>query len=399
MNTTDSRTPKTEIFSRINKLQHCLQKDRIDGALIVQKADLFYFAGTIQDAHLYVPADGRPLLLVHKDQSRAQAESAIQMIEPLKGLRQISERIHHHCKPAPQRIGLEFDVLPVNHYLNFKRFFEKVDWIDISDTIRRIRTVKSTYEIECIKEAARLSDRLAAGLPDLLQENMTEIELAGQVEALARKLGHQGIVRMRLWGHELFYGHLMAGPAAAVGSYLASPTGGVGVGPAVAQGAGQRTILRHEPILLDYVFVYRGYISDHTRIFSLGDLSDDLMQAHEAMRSVQATVKKAAKPGAVAGDLYSLAIETAKELGYGDHFMGYNENRVRFVGHGVGIELDEYPFLAQGQDTVLEKGMAIAFEPKLIFPEKGVVGVENTHIVEADGLQQLGQYSDAITIV
>ena len=248
-------------------------------------------------------------------------------------------------------------------------------------------------------KAARLSDRLAASMPALLQVGMTEIELAGQIEAVARKLGHQGIVRMRLWGHEMFYGHLMAGPSAAMGSYLASPTGGTGISPAVAQGPSRRTIQHHEPILLDYVFVFQGYLSDHTRIFAVGDLPDDLMMAHEAMRKVQAGIKKAAKPGIKAGDLYVMAMEMTNELGYADYFMGHDHQRVRFIGHGLGTELDEYPFLAKGQEMVLEKGMTIALEPKLIFPGKGVVGIENTHVVEEDGLRQLGQYSDAITTV
>jgi Xaa-Pro aminopeptidase len=296
-------------------------------------------------------------------------------------------------------MGLEFDVLPVRNYLTFQDLFDNVEWIDISDAIRRIRAVKSPYEIEQISTAAKLSDHLAAGMTESLQEGISEIELAGQIEALARRLGHQGIVRMRLWGNEMFYGHLMAGASAAVGSYLASPTGGTGIGPAVAQGPSFRKIRRHEPVLLDYVFTYQGYLSDHTRIFSLGDLTDEWGRAHEAMLNIQSTIKKAAKPGVVVGDLYKMAIDLAEDLGYADHFMGTDHHRVRYIGHGIGTELDEYPFLAKGQQMPLQKGMVIALEPKLIFPGKGVVGVENTHVVEKDGLRQLGKYPDGITVI
>jgi len=399
MNRADPRAPKIELDKRIRQLQQYLQQNHIDAAVIVQKADLFYFSGTIQDAHLYVPADSSPVLLVHKNRSRAREESTLDIVEPLNGLRRLPEQIRRHARTTPRRLGLEFDVLPVRNYLTFQRLFEEVEWIDVSDAIRRIRAVKSPFEIDRMTKAAGLSDRLAAGMPALLHVGMTEIELAGQIEALARKLGHQGIVRMRLWGHEMFYGHLMAGPSAAVGSYLASPTGGTGIGPAVAQGPSRRIIQCHEPVLLDYVFAFQGYLSDHTRIFAVDNLPDDLMMAHEAMLKIQTAIKKTAKPGIKAGDLYGMAVEMANDLGYTDHFMGHDRHRVRFIGHGVGTELDEYPFLARGQEMVLEEGMTIALEPKLIFPGKGVVGIENTHVVEENGLRQLGQHPDDIFVV
>jgi Xaa-Pro aminopeptidase len=152
-------------------------------------------------------------------------------------------------------------------------------------------------------------------------------------------------------------------------------------------------------VLVDYVFALNGYYSDHARIFSIGDLPDKLMAAHRAMLDVQALVKKAAQPGVRSGDIYDLALERATELGYAENFMGVGEKRIRFVGHGVGVELDEYPFLAAGQDLELQENMTLALEPKLIFPEKGVVGIENTHVVTGDGLEQLGQFQDEIVIV
>jgi Xaa-Pro aminopeptidase len=209
------------------------------------------------------------------------------------------------------------------------------------------------------------------------------------VEAQARRLGHQGIVRMRLWGAEMFYGHLMSGPAAAVPSFLASPTGGASVSAAVAQGPSFRKIKRHEPILFDYVFAWKGYISDHTRIYAIGHPPQRLVDAHAHMLDLQEQIKAMATPGTRAGDLYSAAIEIADRKGVGKHFMGAGSDRIRFIGHGVGLELDEFPFLAHGQTTELEEGMVIALEPKLVFPGKGVVGIENTHVVTQNGLDQL----------
>jgi Xaa-Pro aminopeptidase len=392
-------TPKEEIYKRIEGLQRILTQKALDAALILQRADLYYFGGTIQQSHLYVPTVGEPLLLVNKTLARAQAESPLECIIPVGSPKQIPDALKHSDYRCPQRIGLELDVLPANLYFSYQAIFDGAKLSDISTDIRLLRSVKSAYEIELMREAAAYSDRVAASVTDVLREGMAEIELAGRIEAEARRMGHQGIVRMRRWGSELFYGHLLSGPSGAVPSYLSSPTGGGGVSPAVAQSAGFRTIKRHEPVLVDYVFAYRGYISDHARIFCIGTLPPDLLKAHQAMVDLQGRIKPMAKPGVLSGAIYDFALDYAEQQGYGDHFMGVGTERIRFVGHGVGLELDEFPFLNAGQTLELQEGMTIALEPKLIFPGKGVVGIENTHLVTPDGLEQFGHYTDDVVIL
>lgn len=396
---TEGTTPKSEINMRIRKLQSYLKEKQIEAALILQNADMLYFAGTIQQSDLYVPAEGEAMLMVRKSVERAIAESPIERIVPLLSPRQIPDLLRENGYAVPKRPGMELDVLPARLYLDFQEIFGHTKILDISHTIRMIRSVKSDYEIGIMREAARLSDHLAACVKALLREGITEIELAGQAEAQARKMGHQGIVRMRLWGSELFYGHIMAGHSAAVPSFLASPTGGSGLGPAIAQGPSLRSIGPHEPILADFCFVLNGYISDHTRIFSIGELPDDLMKAHEAMLNVQGEVKKEARAGIIAERLYDVALEKAESLGYADNFMGAGPQRIRFVGHGVGLELDEYPFLAKGQKMELQKGMIIAVEPKLVFPGKGVVGIENMHLITDQGSEQLSHFEENVGVV
>ena len=77
------RTPKSELESRIHKLQVHLAANDLDGALILQNADLFYFSGTIQQSHLYVPVEGQPLLMTRKSLARARQESALDNVVPL----------------------------------------------------------------------------------------------------------------------------------------------------------------------------------------------------------------------------------------------------------------------------------------------------------------------------
>jgi Xaa-Pro aminopeptidase len=151
--------------------------------------------------------------------------------------------------------------------------------------------------------------------------------------------------------------------------------------------------------MLDYVFAFRGYISDHTRLFSLGPIPDDLQRGHDAMLALQTEIARRAVPGAASGSIYDFALAWVQEHGWADHFMGATEERVRFVGHGVGLELDEFPFLNAGQALPLQEGMVVAVEPKLVFPGRGVVGIENTHVVTPDGLEQLGRYPCEITVI
>jgi len=394
-----ANTPASELELRIAKLQDFLIKEKIDAALILQRVDLFYFSGTIQQANLYIPSQGDPILLAVKSSERAMAESAIKRIVPIKSPKTIPQILKQNGYDMPRTLGLELDVLPANLYFNYRSIFKSPHIVDISNAIRINRAVKSDYELDIMRQAGKLSDEVAATVPELLCEGMTELELAGKVEAEARKRGHQGVVRMRLFGSEMFYGHLMSGAAGALPSFLSSPTGGIGPSPAMAQSAGFKTIQRHEPVMVDYIFAFNGYYSDHARVFSLGKLPADLMSAFAATLELQEMIKKMAKPGICSGDIYEYALEKTKEWGYADYFMGFGPERIRLVGHGIGLEVDEFPFLAAGQNLALQEGMTIALEPKLIFPGKGVIGLENSHVVTRDGLEQFNSFREEIIVV
>jgi Xaa-Pro aminopeptidase len=392
-------TPKSELDARVAKLQNLLAADDLDGALIIQNADMFYLAGTTQQSHLYIPRDGAPILMTRKSLARARAESAVERIVPLASPRDVPRILQAHDCSLPKRVGLELDVLPANSYLGYKEIFSDADLVDVSPMLRRVRAVKSEYELAALRRAARIGEKTMRAMRELLVEGISEIELAGKLEAVARGAGHQGSVKFRLWNNDMFYGHLMAGKNAALPSYLSSPTGGPGLSPAFAQGSSRHKIRRGEPVLFDYVFVSDGYIVDQTRIFALGGLSDKLMRAHDAMLDIQDAVARAAKPGATGDELFQLAAGLARKYGYAENFGGLGSDRITFVGHGIGLELDEYPFLAKGHSMPLEAGMVIAVEPKVAFAQVGTVGIENTFVVTERGAQRITRGSDEIGIV
>jgi len=390
-------TPLEELQSRIKKLQAAMREKGIGAALLIQRADLFYYSGTGQNGFLFVPSEGEPTLVIRKSVTRAQQESALEKIIPFSDWEGLVELIENNVLPSTS-LGLELDVLPANLYLRYQEKLNNFHLVDISSIIRKNRAVKSEHEIGQMKEAARISRSVFTHARNIIKEGMAEVELAGRLEFHARTLGHQGAVRMRGFNQELYFGHVLTGENAATISFFDGPTGGSGLNPSFPQGAGAAMIRENEPILIDFVSVLRGYMVDQTRIFCVGDPPMHLREAHRQAIRIRNALAKIGKPGVKCSELYEKAAEMAAEAGLCNHFMGYVE-RVNFVGHGVGIELDELPIIAPGYDLPLEEGMVFALEPKFIFPAEGTVGIEDTFVVGSDGLVQLTNFSDSLQVI
>ncbi|MGQ9823873.1 MAG: M24 family metallopeptidase [Desulfotomaculales bacterium] len=387
-------TPRAELAARAVRLQKLLREKGVDGAIIVDRAGLFYFAGTAQRSWLFIPAGGEPLLLVKKSHARARQESALEAVLPLDSLRELPSVLAERGFGGLSCLGLELDVLPAADYLRFGELFPGARIVDVSTLTRSVRMVKSAYELELIRKAADLGKKMFSFARESLREGMTEVELAGLLEGFVRRHGHPGCVRTRSFNMELVYGHLLAGENGGVPSFLESPTGGSGLSPAFPQGAGCKVIGRNEPVLIDYVTVLNGYMVDQTRVFCLGRLPEKLLRAHRAALEIQEALKEKGKPGAVCGELYALAAGMAEKFGLAGNFMGCPEP-VPFVGHGVGIELDELPVIARGSRTPLKEGMVLALEPKFVFPE-GAVGIENTFVVTTGGLETITVFEEDV---
>jgi len=390
-------TPREELERRINKLQEVMQAKGIGGALLLQRADLFYFSGTGQNAHLIIPAVSEPTLVVKKSITRARQESSLENIVPYTGREDLTGILKESI-PAKSTIGLETDVLPANLYFRYQQILDGYNLTDISGPIREIRAIKSPYELEQMKRAAGIGKSVFEHARRIIREGMLEVELAGRLEYHARTMGHQGTVRMRGFNQELFYGHIMSGENASVVTFFDGPTGGSGLNPSFPQGAGAAAIGSGEPILVDFVSVLGGYMVDQTRVFCLDDLPLHLQEAYRQAVLIRNTLAEMGAPGVTAGDLYNKAEEMANDAGLGNHFMGYVE-KVNFIGHGVGLELDELPVIAQGADYPLEEGMVFALEPKFVFPGEGTVGIEDTFVVGCNRLEQLTEFSDALQIL
>jgi len=393
-------TPKNELEFRYRKLQLEMAGAGLDAVIMLQNADLFYFTGTVQAGNLYVPGSGDPVYLVRKDFLRARMESGLAQVIHCASLSELPGMVAEHGHPAPARVGLELDVLPVNLFQRYQALYPNAQFVDASPLIRRVRMVKSHYEIHILQDAANQADKVYRRAAGSIREGMSELELAAELESLARQEGHQGYVRMRAFNGELAASLVLSGADAAAPAGLNAPLGGMGLTPAFGQGASYNRIGRGEPVVVDFVSAFDGYLVDQTRIFSLGPLSARLKKGYEDMLSIQALMMELAERRPSWGSLYEECLAAACRMGYADHFMGAAGAQVPFIGHGIGIELDEYPLIAKGfsQET-LEPGMVFAFEPKVVFPGEGAVGIENTFYLTESGLKRLTFSNEELVIL
>lgn len=381
------KVPASEVVQRVERFQEYLHQNQIDGALITQNIDLYYLTGTMQNGVLFVPAKGESCYYVKKSVARAEFEASVP-IEEMGRMKELGKKISARYGTV-KRLGIEMDVLPYGLAVRYLSLFPGAEPVDISFSLRLQRAVKSPYELEQLREGAKRVHDIVSSLDQWIRPGMSELELAAKIEYHLRLAGNISIYRMRGYNQELALGMVAAGSAAATPTYFDGPAGGLGLTTASPQGSSRNTFAPGEPILVDISTVVEGYLIDQTRLAVIGELDEPLSRAYEVTRQIIREVEKMGRPGVSWETLYLKALEMAEEAGLKEHFMGYGQDQARFLGHGVGLELDELPVLAKGFDQPLAEGMVIAIEPKFTFPGRGVVGIENTYLVTANGLESI----------
>jgi Xaa-Pro aminopeptidase len=382
--------PADEIDRRQAGFQQRLAEADLDGALIYQNADLLYLTGTQMPAAAFLPAHGPSLVFGHPPLDRLVAETPGRPVEPMPRSTDLKDRLEDHLGRPLGRLGLELDVLPAAVY---QRLADKalagVQTADASALIRSARSIKTDFELGQIRAAARNLDRVISEVPRFLRPGMTELELEGEIVGRLRADGHQGVVSMRGFNQSIFLGHLLSGPSGLVRSKVASPTGGTGVGPGIFQGAGPRVIQEGDLVSIDLVGTHGGYLADQSRLFFTGPAPAEVRRAYEALLDLVEALTGEMRPGASCGHVYDRAFHLAEKRGIGAGFMGLEPPKCPFIGHGVGIELDEWPVLAKGSGAELASGNTVALEPRVFLPDWGVVGIEDTYLITENGPEPL----------
>jgi Xaa-Pro dipeptidase len=277
----------------------------------------------------------------------------------------------------------------VKDYFKFQELFPGTRLTDASGVLREARKIKSPFEIDLMRRAGKIGRKVYREARKILRKGMTEIEFGGLLEAAAKRYGHEGLLRVRSLNYEAYTWHVLSGLAGGIVSQSDSPMGGLGLSPAFPVGASLRPMKSHEPILVDFGTCYHGYQADETRMFSIGKLRQKFVDAYNACREIHDALLEEVRPGADCEAIFLKTLRLAEKLGYRESYLGPPGLQVHFIGHGIGLELNELPFIAQGQSYPVEQGMTFAVEPKIVFPGEGSVGLENTLVVTEKGYEIL----------
>ncbi|MCL6591752.1 MAG: Xaa-Pro peptidase family protein [Firmicutes bacterium] len=377
-----------EYRERIQRLQSLLLEKEIDLAVLNLNSDLYYYTGSVLPLYLLVPAAGAPLSLARKGVEQARNQAAHLQVEAFNNTRDLTRIIDQYGLKG-RRIGFTLDTSAYATVQRWLQLFEAPAPVDLSSEVRYLRMVKSETEIAIQRRAGRVM----AGVPQLVKSGfrpgMTELELSALVENYFRLHGHAALVRCRREGSEMNFGVCAAGLNSLAGTKFDGICAGVGLSLAAPYGANDTPIPQGVPVILDYAFNLDGYHLDQTRMFCWGTPQDAALEAYEAMIKIENEIIASLRPGGEWSEIYDKSAALAAKMGYGAEFMGLGPEKVKFVGHGVGLELDEPPFLAPKMEQRLAAGMVVAVEPKVALPGIGVIGIEDTLAIRETGPEML----------
>lgn len=364
-----------EAARRIAKVVAHMQREGADMVLLTDNADKYYVTGRVFAGWLTVAADGRVHAFVRRPVHLAGDDVTF--------VRKVEE-----VELPGDVIGLELNTLPAADYLRIDAMLAGRKVVNASTVMRRARAVKTPAEIEKIAESGRRQEAVYRNIAALYRPGMSDLDLQIEIERALRKAGCLGQFRISGDSMELFMGNILVGDNADNPTPYDFAMGGAGVDPSLPVGADGTVIAPGESVMVDANGNFTGYMTDMTRTYALGGLSELACRAHDCSIAICEALAAAGVPGTKASALYEEARRIACEAGLEEYFMGHRQH-AGFVGHGVGIEINELPVIAPRSRDILEAGNVIALEPKFVIPGTGAVGIENTYVVEEKGMRCL----------
>jgi Xaa-Pro aminopeptidase len=367
-----------------------MQQHEIDAAIIACNINLFYTYGQIISGYLYLPLKSPAQIFVKRPNNISG-----EFIHAIRKPEQIVDILKEEGVAMPTKLMLEGDELSFNEYNRLASLFPDAEVVNGTPIIRQARSIKTDMEIEMFRRSGIAHTNAYNKIPSVYRPGMTDRELSIEIERLMRLEGNLGIFRVFGQSMEIFMGSVLAGDNAATPSPFDFALGGQGLNPALPVGANGTPLKEGYSVMVDMGGNFNGYMGDMSRVFSIGKLTQEAYDAHQLCLDVQNEVVEMAKPGVVCEDLYNKAIKMVTAAGYADRFMG-TAQQARFIGHGIGLEINEMPVIAPRMKMELEPGMVFALEPKIVIPGVGPVGVENSWAVNAEGLEKLTNCAEEI---
>jgi Xaa-Pro aminopeptidase len=374
------------------------------GLLVFSPRNLYYLAGTLASGVMWLPREGEPVLLCRRGLERARLESPLGQVLPFRSFRELPGILAGAGSPLSATAAAETGGLSWTLGEIVRAHLAGSTLVSGDRALAAAREVKSPWELERLRRGGATHGRaLAQLLPARIRPGMSEREIAGELSAVLWELGNLGVPAMETSGSEAFLSLVAAGEHANHPVAFNGPVGLRGEHPAMPHLGHAGTLWRRgEPLVVDAGFVCEGYHTDKTQVYFAGgaaELSPGAARAHEFCVQVHAWCAEQLRPGGIPSEIAAHCFAWAEREGFAEGFMALGGNKVGFVGHGIGLALDETPVITKGFDAPLEEGMVIALEPKLGIPGFGMVGLENTFEVTAAGGRSLTGEVTAIVCV
>lgn len=427
--------PKQELEQRLSKIKNRIHSNHpnLQGFFIFSRINIYYFAGTLANGVLYIPLAGKPFLFVRKGLERAKEECPFAQIYSYKSYSEIEkicadcgEKFSETALCGMETAGLTFQLATL-FFSRIKALSEQ-NFVSIDNEIKYVQSIKSAFEQEKMREAGkRQALVLEEILPFYLQKAMhgkfprtpglleqynaellktypqntscSEKNIAKLCIELYTELGHGFMSRMSAHGEEAFYGHIACGNNLNKAHYYNGAMGFDGVHPLLPCLGSDKIWEKGEPLCVDMLFNYEGYFTDKTQCFFYGsekDLPDTAKKAYECCNAVQDLVLQQLKAGTIPEEIWFQALKIVEQFDFTENFMGYKQNSVPFLGHGIGLTVDQFPVIAKGFKDPLENGMFIACEPKIGIPGFGMIGIENTFELVDNMVKNITSSQDGI---
>ena len=374
---------ENELELKWRRIQQAMRQEEADGCLLTMNMNLYYVSGQVFNGYFYLPAEGRPYWFVKR-----LTVPETNQVHVIRKPEQMPELFRDLNLAMPRKLLLEADELSYNEYIRLQHVFRAEATGNASALIRHIRMIKTPWEIEQMRISARRHEAVYREIPACYRPGMRDVELQIEIEKRMRVHGSLGYFRAFGSNMDIFMGSLLAGENAGEPSPFDFALGGTGMHASGPLGANGTLLREGTTVMADMSGNYTAYQTDMTRVFSIGKLPDRAYRVHRVALEIQARMERTAKPGVSCAELYRDALAMAGQEGLEDCFMG-TRFQAKFVGHGVGLEINELPVLTTRSKDILQPGMTFAFEPKFVLAGIGAVGIENTFLVTDSGVEKM----------
>ena len=370
--------PDDEYRLRLDRLRAGMAKAGIDAILLNDNANLYYITGRVYAGYAYIPQQGLPIFFVRRP-VEMEGDGVVYIRKP----EEITESIG---MSAPASVGLELDVTPYSTITRLAKVFPGSEIKNASTMMRDVRSVKTPLALQMLRESGAKHTRVYKRIPGLFQEGMSDYDLQIAIEHLSRMQGCLGQFRISGDSMELYMGNILAGENADAPSPYDFAMGGAGMDPSLPVGADGTLITPGTTVMVDVNGNYNGYMTDMTRVFALGTIEPLALKAHQCSIDIHHALCDMMRPGTPAKALWEKAEEIVVNADLKPYYMGHRQH-AGFIGHGVGIEINELPVIAPRSRDIIQENNVIALEPKFVIPKVGAVGIENTYIVHSDHVE------------